>query len=260
MLCPKCKTENPDNAASCWFCNCALPGVAASGPAQRAKTSGLAIASLILGALAPFTCFITAIPAIVLGIVGLVKISKSAGQLKGNGLAIAGIAVPFALLPVFALMMGILMPALARVRQVALRTVCANNLRQLGLSIQMYADENSQKYPTADKWCDLLKPYYKAENILVCPSAGYGQCHYAINPHAEPNSPPDMVLLFETHPGWNQTGGTEILSTENHQGDGCNIIYVDRHIQFVRTKDLKNLRWTTRENEISPPEPIPVPP
>ena len=260
MYCPKCGAENPDNAQFCRSCNRILTNVPMVTPNPDAKTSPLAIASLILGVLAPFTCFITAIPAIVLGIVGLVKISKSAGQLKGSGLAIAGIVIGPATLPIIALLMGIMMPALFRVRQVAFRTVCANNLRQLGLSIQMYADENGQKYPTADKWCDLLKPYYKAENILVCPSAGQGQCHYAINPHAEPNSPPDVVLLFETKGGWNLAGGPELLTTENHQGDGCNIIYVDRHVRFVKTKDLKNLRWTTRENEKSPPEPIPVPP
>ncbi|MHC4692003.1 MAG: protein kinase domain-containing protein, partial [Planctomycetota bacterium] len=48
------------------------------------KTSRLAIASLILAILSPFTFYITAIPAIIMGIVVLVKIPQSRGQLKGT--------------------------------------------------------------------------------------------------------------------------------------------------------------------------------
>ncbi|MHC4656476.1 MAG: protein kinase domain-containing protein [Planctomycetota bacterium] len=61
------------------------------------KTSRLAIASLVLAILSPFTCYITAIPAIIMGIVVLVKIPQSRGQLKGTGLAISAIALPVVL-------------------------------------------------------------------------------------------------------------------------------------------------------------------
>lgn len=52
-----------------------------------------------------------------------------------------------------------------------------------------------------------------------------------------------MVLLFETHPGWNQAGGPDILTTDNHQGDGCNVLFVDCHVDFVKMRDLDRLRW-----------------
>ena len=56
------------------------------------KTSGLAIASLILGCMSFFCLgFITAIPSLALGVIALIKISKSTGALKGKGLAIAGL-------------------------------------------------------------------------------------------------------------------------------------------------------------------------
>jgi prepilin-type processing-associated H-X9-DG protein len=58
------------------------------------------------------------------------------------------------------------------------------------------------------------------------------------------HSPPDMVLLFDTHPGWNQSGGPELLTTDNHKGDGCNVLFVDGHVDFVKTEDLNKLRWT----------------
>jgi len=57
-------------------------------------------------------------------------------------------------------------------------------------------------------------------------------------------APPDMVLLFETYPGWNQVGGPEILTTDNHQGDGCNVLFVDSHVEFIKTEYLNDLKWT----------------
>jgi prepilin-type processing-associated H-X9-DG protein len=57
------------------------------------------------------------------------------------------------------------------------------------------------------------------------------------------DAPPDMVAFFETHPGWNQVGGPEMLTTDNHQGEGCNVVFVDGHVYFVKTGDLHELKW-----------------
>ena len=87
-------------------------------PSEAVKTSGLAIASLILGILGFCTFGLAGIAGFILGIVGLIVISKSAGQIKGGGLAIAGIIVSaVSLFTLFiALLMAILMPALAGAR------------------------------------------------------------------------------------------------------------------------------------------------
>lgn len=63
---------------------------------QTPKTSGLAITSLILGIVSiplVFVClgFLTALLAIIFGIIGLVVINGSNGMLKGKGMAITGI-------------------------------------------------------------------------------------------------------------------------------------------------------------------------
>jgi len=57
------------------------------------RTSGLAIASLILAAVGPFLFLIPSLVGLVLGIVALVRIRRSEGQLTGGGLAIAGVCV-----------------------------------------------------------------------------------------------------------------------------------------------------------------------
>jgi len=145
--------------------------------------------------------------------------------------------------------MGIMMPALVRVRQIAFRTVCAKNLEALGKAMLIYASDYDEKYPTPSKWCDLLIEHTDVtKKNLRCPGAPEGPCNYAMNKNIEKlnagRAPPDMVLLFETHPGWNQTGGPEILTTDNHQGDGCNVLFMDLHVKFVKTEDLDDLRWT----------------
>lgn len=60
------------------------------------KTSGMAIASLVLGVCGFFCSIFTSIPGLILGFIGLNKINKSDGQVTGKGLAIAGICLSVA--------------------------------------------------------------------------------------------------------------------------------------------------------------------
>ena len=48
---------------------------------------------------------------------------------------------------VIAVLMGILMPALQRAREQGKRTLCLNNLRQLGLATHLYAEDYDNKVP-----------------------------------------------------------------------------------------------------------------
>ena len=64
-----------------------------------------------------------------------------------------------------------------------------------------------------------------------------------MNPNCHPNSPPDMVLLFETKGGWNQFGGPELLTTENHKGEGCYVLFNDVHVEFIKKEAINELKW-----------------
>jgi len=147
MYCTKCGKQNSDDAQVCSACGAALISSSIQAPNLGVKTSGMAIAALVLGILGIFTCALTAIPAIILGIVSLVRIEKSGGSLTGRGFAIAGIIVPAVALPVIALMMGIMMPALARTRQIAFRMVCGTNLAGIGKAMQIYANDYEGAFP-----------------------------------------------------------------------------------------------------------------
>jgi len=99
MNCPQCGKGNPEEGKFCNNCGSALPERPAA-PAALPQTSGMAVASLVLG-IAGLLCCCCGAPAIVgliLGILALSEINKSGGRLEGRGLAIAGIAVSGAVL------------------------------------------------------------------------------------------------------------------------------------------------------------------
>jgi len=83
----------------------------------QAKTSGLAIAALVCGIAGLCTAGLGGVVGIILGIVAMVKVKRSAGQLKGKGLAIGGIIVGILSILLWAvLIVGGLAVALMEVR------------------------------------------------------------------------------------------------------------------------------------------------
>jgi prepilin-type processing-associated H-X9-DG protein len=120
------------------------------GQVSSPRTAGLAIASLVLGILSVSCLSILAgIPALILGIVALSKIGKSAGTLVGQGLAIAGLVlggVSFLLLPITA---ALVLPAFSNARGAAYQAACLNNVRQCTLACQMYAQEHEATLPNS---------------------------------------------------------------------------------------------------------------
>src|SRR5262245_30164572 len=48
---------------------------------------------------------------------------------------------------IIAILAGMLLPALAKAKETAKRISCVNNLKQLSLSVVMYANDNEELYP-----------------------------------------------------------------------------------------------------------------
>ena len=103
-------------------------------PVAEARTSGMAIASLVL-ALLGFGLF-----AVIFGAIALRQIGKSAGALTGRGLALAGIIVGVVWgFLMFAILMAIAVPTFLMQKENALGTRAKANAKQLVNAVEACA-------------------------------------------------------------------------------------------------------------------------
>jgi hypothetical protein len=140
-----------------------------------------------------------------------------------------------------------------QIQPIELRILCADNLRDMGswLDLHYKIEKFENTYPPPTEWCDaMIRAYQSVGELrkdakpLKCPSIPEGKCHYAMNPKCRPDSPPDTVLLFETKLGWNQRGGPELFTFDNHDPRGGCVLLNDGTVKFIRTKEeLRQLRW-----------------
>lgn len=216
----------------------------------EAKTSGLAIASLVLALCGLFTFGLSAIVGLILGIVGLSSINKSAGQLKGAGLAIAGIVISAAglvLIPLMCMMVAILMPAVSRARDRAKTTMMMARAKQLGLAVKMYSDDNDGRLPPSETWPDALQPYIRdSEEILRSPFNSEAGRAWAMNANLETlntRGGGNTVLFFEAAYGSPPAGGPELLPEEPRGPRGYVVAFVDYHVECVPPERLDELVW-----------------
>ena len=93
--------------------------------------------------------------------------------------------------------------------QIAMEIICHNNMKHLSKTI-LLPSEKSTNMLEKDRWCDLIKEEVGFDSTFQCPADKIGPCSYAMNEHipADANDlPGDLVLLFESAPGWNRVGG-----------------------------------------------------
>jgi prepilin-type N-terminal cleavage/methylation domain-containing protein len=115
--------------------------------------------------------------------------------MKKQGFTLVELLVVIAII---ALLMGILMPALARVRQLAFRLTCGTNLSGIGKAMLIYANDYEDELPRAggrDSEWGLLNQLWKADNRYtaygVTPGTGEGgkasvsSCFYLLVKYAE---------------------------------------------------------------------------
>src|SRR5437764_11977325 len=67
---------------------------------------------------------------------------------------------------IIAILAGMLLPALGKAKEAGRRIACVNNIRQLGLSLTMYASENDGLFPpryngTPPRWPGALRDRYR---------------------------------------------------------------------------------------------------
>lgn len=157
-FCMRCGSSIDDQDQFCRKCGAhvSAPAAPASAmptvPAGPAQTSGKAIASLIFGLLffVPFAFVV----AVILGHLGLSEIRKSAGRLKGDGLAIAGLVLGYmwvVSIPIILIIAAIAIPNLLRARMAANASSAVAAVRTINTAQMAY----SESHPDAGYACSL---------------------------------------------------------------------------------------------------------
>ncbi len=103
---------------------------------------------------------------------------------------------------IIAILAGMLLPALARAKEAGKRISCVNNMRQLGLSLRMYGDDNEDLFPPRllpNAWPTTLQLYYKDVKLLRCASDGPNPNPGVSNPSYPADSAPRSFIIN----GWN---------------------------------------------------------
>jgi prepilin-type processing-associated H-X9-DG protein/prepilin-type N-terminal cleavage/methylation domain-containing protein len=185
---------------------------------------------------------------------------------------------------IIAILAGLLLPALANARSRARTVHCVNQLRQIGLAVRLYADDNEDRLPRGrhprpqESWLITLGPYVESNLLYRCSMDEnlIRKYSYAINDFLTPTpsgapdldfskatsvpAPADTFYMTETDKefsgsdhfhfadadagGYTPATFGESVAVQRHLG-AANYLFVDGHVE--------TMRWTVVERKLVTP-------
>jgi prepilin-type N-terminal cleavage/methylation domain-containing protein/prepilin-type processing-associated H-X9-DG protein len=175
---------------------------------------------------------------------------------------------------IVSLLMALLLPALAGAKRRARTVTCQSNLRQIGIGILMYEQDNLQLFPkpshsTADTsgWLSSLLPYGITAKARACPddprflNPSLNSTSYSTNAYMSPPKPylkttliprPALtVFVVESTSGADHVHVTDLdgfttpadfpdagIAADRHRG-AANYLYVDAHVEPLLWSSIK---------------------
>ena len=104
---------------------------------------------------------------------------------------------------IIAILAGMLLPALSSAKEAGRRISCVNNMRQLGLALMIYTDENEGVLPPRshpNRWPNRLQESYHDLRLLLCPSDGPNPATGFANPVLYPADAAPRSYIYNA---WN---------------------------------------------------------
>ena len=133
------------------------------------------------------------------------------------------------------------------VRYWAHNEMTADYRKQLVAAVEKYAQKHDGRIPPTQSWYQDLKTLEPNLPTYKTPQYSHKVYFYALNANLAGMTlsamPSNVVLFFETKPVENLIGTQEELTTENHGGRGCVVIFGDLHVAFIKSEDIKKLKW-----------------
>lgn len=162
---------------------------------------------------------------------------------------------------VIGILAAILIPVTSKVRASARRTGCASNLRQIGVGIQLYAEEHKNTLPyvydpnASDEnffWYNTVSlamgldhdAWLRTDGVFTCGAADIPVPHYTMSWNVSAKSRaslanPSQTVIVADGPGSSGAGINQSppfggIDATRH-GDGANYLFVDGHVEFLKT-------------------------
>lgn len=115
---------------------------------------------------------------------------------------------------IIAILAAMLLPAVSKGKGQATKISCLNNLKQLGLAMQIYVDDNHGFYPPRPRfnfWPSRIYPGYRDLRLLICPNDGPNPQSWGTT---NPLYPADAMPRSYIYNAWNDYM-TNVLSADD---------------------------------------------